>query len=255
MPRPLDGKVAVVTGAGRGIGAACASVLAENGAAIAAVDADADALARTETALTGLGGRVRAIAADPVRLEDVRAVVPAAVAALGRVDILVNASSTPGTGGTLIDMEDAEWDAVHLVNLTAPRLLMAAAARQMIAQGQGGKIVSISSSSGSRAAGVRLAYGCSKAGLNALTRIAAAQLAPHDINVNAVAPGVTATPLQRGLRTEAEMKAAVSDGELANFFKRVSEPEDVAAAVLFLCLPTSRQVTAQVIHTSAGVVV
>ena len=256
MPAPpLSGRCAVVTGGGRGIGRASAKMLADAGASVLVVDEDESLAGESAAAITEAGGVAFAFRADVADLTELEFIVAGAVSRMGGIDILVNAMSRTAMGGTVLDHDEAEWDAVHAVNLRAPRVLMKLVGRQMVAQGRGGRIVSISSSSGSRATGVKLAYGVTKAGLNALTRIAAAQLGKHDINVNAVAPGITRTPLQRSLRSEDSMGRDVSGGALENFFKRVSEPEDVAAAVLFLCLPASRQITGQVIHTSAGVVV
>ncbi|MDX2224021.1 MAG: SDR family oxidoreductase [Rhodospirillaceae bacterium] len=261
MTGQLAGKIALITGAGDGIGRACALQLAAHGAVIAAADRDPTAAEATAALVRALPPAedkraARAFGVDLAAAGAIADLVDQVVDALGGVDILVNASSEAGrTRDVLEDDDDADWARMQLVNLTIPRRLIRAAGRRMVAQGRGGRIVSISSSSASRAVGTRLAYGVAKAGLEALTRIAAAQLAKHDINVNAVAPGVTATPLQKGLRDEAGMQAAVSAGPLENFFHRVSTPDDVAAAVAFLVLPGSRQVTGQVIHTSAGVVV
>jgi NAD(P)-dependent dehydrogenase (short-subunit alcohol dehydrogenase family) len=252
MARPLDGKVALVTGAGAGIGRACALALAENGATVAVVDTLQPAA--DETARIAGNGSL-GVAFSGTGTDAINGLVADLVARLGAIHILVNASSIAGESRNVLEDDDVDWERVHAVNLLAPRRLIRAVGRHMVARGGGGRIVTISSSSGSRATGTRLAYGVSKAAVNALTRIAAAQLGQHDINVNAVAPGVTVTPLQRGLRDDAAMQQAVSQGALENFFHRVSQPEDVAAAVLFLCLPGSRQITGQVIHTSAGVVV
>ncbi len=113
----------------------------------------------------------------------------------------------------------------------------------------------MSSSSAFRARQSIPPYGSSKAALVQLTRSAAADLGPHDINVNAVAPGVTATAMTKGVGDAEALRQMVIEGPLANLFQRVSEPSDVAAAILFLCQPASRQITGQTIHTSAGAVV
>src|SRR5690606_14359572 len=112
----------------------------------------------------------------------------------------------------------------------------------MVERGGGGRIVSVSSSSAFRAQRVPVDYGTSKAAIGQLTRSAAADLGPHDVNVNAVAPGLTATPMTRGFGDAAALEAAVVEGPLENLLHRVSQPEDVAATILFLCLPASRQI-------------
>ena len=134
-------------------------------------------------------------------------------------------------------------------------LLMKHVARHMIDRGGGGRIVNLSSSSAFRARNSPIAYATSKAAIVQLTRSAAAELGRYDINVNAIAPGITATAMTQALGDFAALQRVASSGALENLFHRVSQPEDVAAAVLFLCLPGSRQVTGQTLHTSAGAVV
>jgi NAD(P)-dependent dehydrogenase (short-subunit alcohol dehydrogenase family) len=255
MAGDLTGKNAFVTGAGRGIGRASALLLAEHGAVVAVVDHDANDAGETLDHIQRSGGTGATWLVDVADLDALGAAVQSAIQQLGAIDILVNARSLTGENESLREPREGNWEAVHAVNVTAPRFLIGVVGAHMAQRGRGGKIVSISSSSGSRATTSRPAYGVSKAALNALTRVAAAELGQYDINVNAVAPGITATPLQRGLRDDGAMQSAVSSGPLENFFHRVSAPEDVAATVVFLCLPASRQITGQVIHTSAGVVV
>ena len=129
-------------------------------------------------------------------------------------------------------------------------LLMQEVARHMIERGEGGRIVNVSSSSAFRARS-HVAYASSKAAIVQLSRSAAAELAPHGINVNAVAPGLTRT----GMTGDRDIDEDARSGHLSNLFGRAAEPPDVAAAIVFLCLPESRQITAQTIHTSAGLVV
>jgi NAD(P)-dependent dehydrogenase (short-subunit alcohol dehydrogenase family) len=128
-------------------------------------------------------------------------------------------------------------------------------ALHMINRGGGGRIVNISSSSAFRARQSLLAYASSKAGVVQLTRSAAAELGRYDINVNAIAPGITATGMTRVIGDADALQRVASAGPLENLFHRVSMPEDVAAAIVFLCLPASRQITGQTIHTSAGAVI
>ena len=172
----------------------------------------------------------------------------------GRIDILVNAAGIAGDQGSILDATLADWDEVMDVDLKAPFLLMQAVGRHMVARGGGGHIVNVGSSSAFRAAQVGAAYGAAKAGLSQLTRSAAADLAPWDVNVNAIAPGVTATGMTAAI-PDGDLREMVASGPLANLFGRVTAAEDVAAAIVFLCSPASRQITAQTIHVSAGAVV
>ena len=248
---PLAGKVALVTGGASGIGAATVVALAEQGATVAVLDRDAEGAARSAEAAREIAGAAEAVV---VELGDGDAIGPAVrgvIEALGRIDILVNCAAIVGEHGTVLDLSERSWDEVHAVNLTAPFLLMQQVARHMVERGGGGRIVNVSSSSAFRAGKARLAYASSKAALVQLTRSAAAELAPHEINVNAVAPGITASGMTRGR----DLGGAVRAGPLVNLFERPSEPEDVAPTIVFLCLPESRQITAQTIHTSAGNVV
>jgi NAD(P)-dependent dehydrogenase (short-subunit alcohol dehydrogenase family) len=239
----LDGKVALVTGAASGIGRATALLLQQHGAGVVGVDV--------------VDGEHTNIVADLADPDECARVVGDAVASRGRLDVLVNAAGV-SAGAGLLDTTLDVWEWVLAVNLRAPLLLMQHAGRHMVRQGDGGRIVNVSSGSAFRALPSTPAYGASKAGLLSLTRMAAGELGPHGINVNAVAPGITATPMALrtiGARAEGGLDALVSEGPMANLLHRVSTAEDVAGVIVFLCLPASRQVTGQTIHTSAGSIV
>jgi NAD(P)-dependent dehydrogenase (short-subunit alcohol dehydrogenase family) len=250
MTQALEGKVALVTGAASGIGRSIALLLARQGAEMVLVDRDAAGLAETGKH-TG-GHQIVADLADPAVV--VRAGAEA-VERPGGVDILVNAAGITGSGVSLLDTPLEVWNQVHAVNCTAPFLLTQAVGRGMVARGRGGRIVNITSSSAHRALQSKASYGSSKAALAQLTRIAAAELGPYDINVNAVAPGLTRTPIVARAFTPDELAAALTQGPLVNLLHRISEPEDIAEVVLFLCLPASRQITGQTVHVSAGAIV
>ncbi len=215
------------------------------------IDRDAEGAANTVGAARQIGGSSEVVPLDLSNTAAIPGAVDRVLGLFGRIDILVNCAAVVGEHGTVLDLSEEAWDEVHAVNLKAPLILMQQVARHMVERGGGGRIVNVSSSSAFRAGRARLAYASSKAALVQLTRSAAAELAPYDINVNAVAPGITASGMTRGR----DLDEAVREGPLANLFQRPSNPEDVAPAIVFLCLPESRQITAQTVHTSAGSVV
>jgi NAD(P)-dependent dehydrogenase (short-subunit alcohol dehydrogenase family) len=251
----LHGLVSIVTGAASGIGRATAVALAREGSVVAAVDRDESGLASLGTQLGNAGAEVMTLAVDLGDLAAASVVVDDVVGGFGRVDHLVNCAGVTGPPSTLLDTELPEWERVYAVNLEAPLLLMQGVARHLIGRGCGGRIVNVSSSSAFRARQSQLAYGSSKAALVQLTRSVAAELGAHDINVNAVAPGLTRSAMTAPIGETTMAEWAAGDGPLGNLLGRVSEPEDVAAVIAFLCLPASRQITGQTIHTSAGAVV
>jgi NAD(P)-dependent dehydrogenase (short-subunit alcohol dehydrogenase family) len=249
----LDGRVALVTGGASGIGLATAVMLADLGADLLVLDRDAKGAERVASDAREGGVRATSLPVDLADVATMGTSVSAGIAAMGRIDILVNAAGILSSAG-VVDLSEEEWDRVQAVNLKAPWVLIQIVARHMIAQGGGGRIVNVTSSSAFRAAVAFAAYAISKAGLTALTRMAAAELGRHDINVNAVAPGLTNTPLVEVVGPE-RLEALVKAGSIANLLGRLSEPKDVASVIVFLCLEASKQITGQTIHTSAGLVV
>jgi len=254
MAPPLAGKIALVTGAAAGIGRAAALALAKEGAVLALVDRDEAGLEGTRIAIAAAGGQATVFPLDLAQTSRIPPLVDAVLCQLGRIDILVNGAGITGKSATTLETDEADWDQVMAINLKAPFLFIRHVGKAMVAQG-GGRIVNITSSSAHRARNSLPAYGASKSGLMQLTRSAAADLGPHDINVNAVAPGVTATRMVTDNFTPDSLAAALKEGPLANLLQRVSEPEDIAAAILFLCEPGSRQITGQTIHVSGGAIV
>lgn len=251
----IAGKVAVVTGGASGIGAATAKALAEAGAEVRVWDRD---LPGAEKVVADIVDGGHAASVGEVDLSELA--LPATVARLveeaGNVDILVNCAGIIQRSRSMFDITDGEWALVQRVNLEGPFVLAQSVARSMVERGAGGRIVNVSSAAAFRAVASPAAYAASKAGLVALTRSMAAELAPFDINVNAVAPGVTETPIYSDADVAAPSRVEkVASGPLANLFARVTRPEEVAAAIVFLCLPASRQITAQTLHVSGGAIV
>ena len=256
----LATRVALVTGAGSGIGRATALALCARGAAVAVVDVDAEQAKSVRTEIESLGGRGHEYTIDLGDAAMARALVDHVVEDFGRMDILVNNAGITGQG-PLLELPESAWDLAMAVNVKAPFLLIQAFGRHVAQRGGGGKVINVLSSSLFRASFISGPdYVASKGGLLGLTRAAAADLAELDVNVNAVSPGLTDTPRLStpGLSPEertAQLTAAVSQGPMANAFKRPSMPEDVAETIVFLCTQASRQITGQVVHTSAGAVV
>lgn len=253
-PSALAGRTALVTGAGSGIGQATARALAAVGASVAVLDRNAEALVQTSDLVAGAGGTSHAFTADLSDEQQLRLAVTEVQDRCGTPDMLINCAALAGRVMKIADTTDELWRETEAVNLRAPFLLIKYVSEQMISAGRGGRIVNVTSSAAYRAH-APAAYGVAKSALAHLTRIAAAELGPYDINVNAVAPGLTRTPPEMALRAPAEFEAAVREGPLANLLHRVSEPEDVANAIVFLCLPESRQLTGQTLHVSAGLVI
>jgi NAD(P)-dependent dehydrogenase (short-subunit alcohol dehydrogenase family) len=245
--------VAIVTGGASGIGAATARLLASLGASVAILDANRAGSEDVAGDIRRAGATALAHPTDVSDLDQLEAAVAGIESAMGPVTILVNNAGV--TGSPLLETTIVDWERVLRINLTAPFVLTQAVGRRMIASRRGGSIVNVSSSSAFRAVSSGGAYGVSKAGLGALTRGAAWELGPGGINVNAVAPGLTRSAITAGAFDEEGLQQAVLSGPLANLLGRVSEPEDVANVIAFLCLPASRQITGQVIHPSAGAVI
>lgn len=211
------------------------------------VDRDAAGMSETAGAIHENGGSSDAFVFDLLRYREIGNLVERIADRIGPIHILVNAAGISDSGKSLFETDDETWERVHTIDLRSPFILLREVARHMVARGGGGKIVNISSSSAHRRDMVPPIYGSAKAGLDLLTRSAAGELGRHNINVNSVAPGFTRTAIVADAPD-----SLVEQGPLSNMLRRISEPEDVANTIVFLCSPASRQITGQVIHTSAG---
>jgi NAD(P)-dependent dehydrogenase (short-subunit alcohol dehydrogenase family) len=249
MPEPgrLRGRVAIVTGAQQGIGAAIARSLAGEGSAVVVNHLDDQSAAdRIVSEVEDAGGRAVAVGADVSSMEGVDALIEAA-ASLGGVDLLVNnAGVFPRSG--FLDMTRAEWDSVLAVNLTGAFLCSQAVARDMVARSAPGAIVNISSTVALIGSRQGVHYTASKSGLLGLTRSTALALAEHDIRVNAIAVGMTDTAQPRAGLTEEQIGAIVSGFPLG----RLIRPEEIAVAAVFLLSDDSSSVTGQTLHVNGG---
>jgi 3-oxoacyl-[acyl-carrier protein] reductase len=243
---PLEGKVAIVTGGSRGIGAAIARWLAERGAGVVVSARDADRLAAAVKDLEGLPGTVHGLPADVARREDVDRLVEETRARLGRVDILVNNAGIT-RDGLLLRMKDDDWDAVMDVNLRGAFLMTRAVTKAMVRQKSGGRIVNVASTAGAMGNAGQANYSAAKAGLIGLTKSAARELAHWKILVNAVAPGLIDTEMAAAIPAEARQSllAQVPLG-------RMGTAREVAEMVGFLAGDGAGYVTGQVFHVNGG---
>ena len=253
-PTPLEDKVALVTGAASGIGNATARTLARDGATVAAVDISPDVDVVAEKLAAG-GTTAKAFIADMGDAAAVEALVADVLDHFGRIDVLVACAGTNKGGANRVLEAPADEQFIYNINVRAPVLLTRLVGGHMVERGQGGKIVHVSSSGAFRALNTGVHYAGTKAFISQFTRTAAGELGPYDINVNAVAPGLTRTPMTAPGRSEDDYVRAVTEGPLANLLHRPSDAEDVAEVIAFLCSPASRQITGQTVHTCAGLVV
>ena len=255
----LNGQVALVTGAGSGIGAACALALAEAGATIVAADINLAAAQVTADKIAAGQKRAMATPVDVGDLDQIDAMVRQAIQAYGQIDIVVNNAGVTRSAD-IMDLTEADWDRIHRVNAKGVFFCLQRVAREMIPR-RTGRIINIASIAGKGfRATSNAAYAASKGAVISLTYTASQQLAKHNINVNAICPGITLTPLVSAMLAErAKSKGVDVADEEAIFVKdiplrRANGPEDIAAMAVFLASPGARNITGQTYNVDGGLV-
>lgn len=253
----VTGKAAIVTGGAMGIGFGIVDRLVEGGANVLIADIDGDAAASAANKLAGAPGRALGVRADITEDGMGAAIVARCVEAFGALDILVNnAGIYPQV--PMLEMTEDTFDRVIAVNLRGLAFLSKAAAAQMIAQRTPGKIINISSIDAFRPSMVGLAaYDASKGGVGMFTKNLALELAPHDITVNAIAPGGIATegtskPLAGSGMTPAQMDAVIAAFTERIPLRRMGTPDDIAKVALFLASPASDYMTGTTVVVDGG---
>jgi 2-deoxy-D-gluconate 3-dehydrogenase len=244
----LKGKVALVTGSSRGLGRGIALGLASYGADLVLTSRDLESNLELAGDIQAMGRRALALAADIMKVEDITAVVDKAIDEFGAIDILVNNAGTNPIRLPALEVEEWAWDKILDTNLKGLFFFTQAAARHMVERGEG-KIINISSAVAESGSPLGAPYGASKAGVNHLTRTFALELAPHNINVNAIGLSFFEAGMSEPVIENEDLKQAII---LRTPLRRLGRIEDLVNAVLFLASGASEYITGHILFVDGG---
>lgn len=247
MDLGLNNKIAIVTGGGSGIGKAVSLLLAREGAKVAVADLYRERAERVAEEIQTQGGKVMGIAADVSAASDVDRMVEEVLKQWHGIDLLINNAGIILQAAT-VDMAEQQWDKILTNNLKSCFLCSKAAAKQMIRQGRGGRIVNISSIHAELSEPSAGAYTAAKGGMEAFSRTLATELAPHKITVNCVRPGATYTELTTPMYTETVKKALFTRIPL----REIAEASWIADGIVFLASDRARYITGQTLTIDGG---
>jgi glucose 1-dehydrogenase len=247
----LAGKVAIVTGGGRGIGRTLAEAMAREGASLVIADISADLAEAAAAGINGAGGAAIAVALDVSVRSEVDALMHATESAFGTPSVLICSAGITTAGGEMgfLEISDEEWDRVFAVNLRGTFLCSQTAARRMVASATRGSIITLTSIGAERPMFGVPAYHTSKAAVSGLTRAMAVNLAHYGIRANALAPGYILTDLMRSHLGDDERTAAIVNRVPMG---RMGEPDELVGAAIFLASDESVYVTGHVLHLDGG---
>ena len=253
----LKGKVCLVTGAGTGIGEATAVAMAEAGAAVVAADINEQGAQATAARIAETGAKGLALAVDVREVDEIDRMVQSVVDEFGRLDVIVNNAGITKPV-RIMDLTEEDWDSMYRVNVRGVFFSLQRAAQQMIAQGSG-VIINMASIAGRGYIKTsNAAYSSGKGAVISLTKTAAQQLGEYNINVNAICPGITYTPMQELLVGQlCEREGITQEEALAQMtdsipIRRMNGPEDIAAMAVFLASPSARNVSGQAYNVDGG---
>ena len=260
MTESVQGKVVIVTGSGRGIGAGIARDLAAKGAKLVIADVNGDAAKAVASAISAEGGAAHAAAADVSDRASVKALIGETVSHFGRLDVMFNNAGISQTC-PFLDVTEDDFNRIMKINGLGVLIGTQEAARQMIAQGGGGKIINTASIAGKQGYPLFAHYCASKFAVVAITQAAARALADHRITVNCFGPGVVATELWQQLDREfmehgltSSPEQAINEFSQSILLGRVSVPKDITGVTTFLASPASDYITGQTVMVDGGMV-
>ncbi len=251
-PFRLDGKVALVTGASRGIGQAIAEAMAAAGASVVVASRKIEGVTQVASDIEAAGGKARAIAAHTGKVDDVRALVAGAVAAFGRVDVLVNNAATNPYFGPMLDIEDGAFDKTFEVNVKGYFWAAREVARHLVDRKAAGSIVNVASVAGMRAAPLQGVYGMTKAAVISMTQTLAFELGAAGVRVNAIAPGLVETRFSQAIVANDELRCHVT-GRTA--LGRHAQPGEIVGAALYLASDAASYVTGHTLVVDGGLTI
>lgn len=245
----LDGKVALITGASRGIGASIAKAFSKEGARVVLVARKPEALEAVAEGIRLAGGQALPVAAHTGKLDDIKRVVQLAIQTYGHIDVLVNNAATNPYFGPMLDIEDSAFDKTFEVNVKGYFWLTQQVAQHLLSRGAKGSIINVASVAGLGSASMQGVYGMTKAAVLSMTRTFAVELGASGIRVNAIAPGLVETKFASALTSNEQILELITNRTPLG---RHAQPDEIAGAAVYLASDASSFMTGQTLVVDGG---